>query len=727
MHDSKSQLENYNELKFSREQGFFDKSLGIRIFIGFIFTLALFAILHFREVRIDILELSSIAPSYIVAQVDIDFLDEEETIIQKQEAIHDIGKIYQVSDKEIHKRRNEFEKYLVSNQQWRDKAEQSTFNEMYKGVDTVEKTLLLLNFTDPRTLKKMREMSFPTTNYLIFTISDISEPHVLPKGVWDYVTKMAFSNEAFHQGTIDLIIDYFQSKEWLTEEDVSSQISLREQIQSEVQDVYTPISAGSRIIDQGEKVSSRHIAILHAMKEALSEKRNLWLPLTLSGSLILTLVLVGISAAYLYANYPYVLQSNRKLFLLVTVMILTFGIAKATEFIFLSSKSNLIEVIRYPLFVPFAAILLCSLMNSAVATFASGFLAIVLSVALSFDQQGFLIMNLSSAMVAVFSARSLRQRREIFVVCAKAWLTCIVVIVSIHLYQNTFWHDMFADSLSSVLFMLLTSVTVVGLLPLLESTFHVMTDVTLMEYMDPNHDLLRRLSIEAPGTYQHSVVVGNLAETAAQAVGANGLFCRVSTLYHDIGKMVTPQYFTENQQEGMNIHQLLTPQESAQVIIAHVSEGVAMARKAGLPEQFIDIIKEHHGTTLVYCFYQKQIEKMDGDPSRVEEKEFRYAGPKPRNKESAIIMIADTLEAASRSLDQVDEETIREMTIRLVKEKQDDGQFDECLLTCEELSIIKETLIKTLVAFGHSRVKYPKKRENKVEEEKVPVGVSNRS
>ena len=141
--------------------------------------------------------------------------------------------------------------------------------------------------------------------------------------------------------------------------------------------------------------------------------------------------------------------------------------------------------------------------------------------------------------------------------------------------------------------------------------------------------------------------------------------------------------------------------------MAHVSEGVAMARKAGLPEQFIDIIKEHHGTTLVYYFYRKQLEKMGGDKSLVDEKEFRYSGPKPRSKESAIIMIADSFEAASRSLDKVNEETLTELANRLIREKAEDGQFDHCLLTFEELAIVKATLVKTLVAFGHSRIKYP--------------------
>lgn len=319
-----------------------------------------------------------------------------------------------------------------------------------------------------------------------------------------------------------------------------------------------------------------------------------------------------------------------------------------------------------------------------------------------------MVLNLATALVAILSTKGLRQRREIFIVCGKAWLCSIIVIISMHLYQSTEWDGLLIDIFSAGGFMLLTAVLVVGLLPLLESSFRIMTDVTLMEYMDPNHDLLRRLSIEAPGTYQHSVVVGNLAEAAALSIGANGLFCRVATLYHDIGKMATPQYFSENQHgEGMNIHQLLTPQESAQVIIAHVSEGVAMARRSNLPEQFIDIIKEHHGTTLVYYFYCKLLEQLEGKEEEVNPDDFRYSGPEPRSKESAIIMIADSLESASRSLDEFNKESVLELTSRIIKEKAEEGQFDHTCLTLQELAIVKETLVKTLVAYGHSRVKYP--------------------
>ncbi len=707
MSDKASEIANYNELKFSREQGFFDKSLGIRLLIGAVFFICFFAFLHFREVRIEVLELNSIAPNYTVTQVDFDFYDEEATIILKQEAVKDIGKIYALSEKSVRQRRIEFENFLIYNQDWRKYSENSTFEEMYKGVDALEKILLQLRFTDSRTLQKMQEGGLSTDYYLAYTPEDLDHA-ILSTSVWEYVKEKALPANFISPVATNFLIDYFQGLPWKIQEDFPAYRSISKKIQSSVPDKYTHVSAGSRIIDQGEKVTTRHIAMLQAMKKALGESRNLWHPLPLLGSFIMTSILTGICIAYFRVNNPTILTSNRKLFLVVTIILITLGLTKATEFFLLNSKINLIEVVRYPLFVPFAAILLCSLMNSAVATFVSAFLTFVFTMTLAFDRQGFMILNLATALVAILSTHTLRKRKEVFVVCAKAWLCAVGLIFAIHFYQNTLWNfALFADIVCAGFFLLLSAVLVVGLLPLLESSFKIMTDITLMEYMDPNNDLLRRLTIEAPGTYQHSVVVGNLAEAAASAIGANGLFCRVSTLYHDVGKLATPQYFTENQQGGVNIHQLLTPQESAQVILAHVMEGVAMGRKAGLPEQFIDIIKEHHGTTPVYYFYRKQLEKVGGDKNLVNEKEFRYSGPKPRSKESAIIMIADTLEAASRSLDKVNEQTLTELANRLIREKAEDGQLDDCLLTFEELAIVIDTLVKTLVAFGHSRVKYP--------------------
>lgn len=709
MNDSSYQTKEGTKLRFSREQSFFDKSLGIRLIIGMIFTLSLFVILHFREVRVEVLELHSKADRYVVAQTDFDFYDEEATFILRQEAVRDISKIFLISDKEIGQRRADFENFLVTDETWREQLKESDFDDMYQAVDALEKTMLDLRFTNHRTLLKIGELDLSTEYYFTFSPINLEEPVLFPMSIWNAIGQLAFPVDQFNAETVQFVLNKFQVQPWTLSEDIPLERSVQRRIEAQVPDKLTHISAGKRIIDQGERVTTRHITILQAMKNALNEQRNLWHVETIAGSMVLAVLLTGICYTFFRVNFPAIIASNRKSFLIVTVFMITLSVAKGTEYFFLTSKGNLIEVVRYPLFVPFSAILLCCLLNQAVATFSCAFLTIILTMSLAFDRQGFMIMNLAAALVSILSARTLRQRKEIFIICGKGWLCCIGVIISLHLYQSTNGDGLLTDVLSAGGFMLLTAVLVVGLLPLMESGFHIMTDVTLMEYMDPNHELLRRLSIEAPGTYQHSVVVGNLAEAAALTIGANGLFCRVATLYHDVGKMVTPQYFTENQNGGMNIHQLLTPKESAQVIVAHVSEGVSMARKAGLPEQFIDIIKEHHGTTLAYYFYRKELERVGGDKSKMEEKNFRYFGPTPRSKESTIIMIADSMEAASRSLDEITYESLMDLTSRVVKDKAMEGQFDQSLLTFEEMAIVKETLAKTLVAFGHARVKYPKR------------------
>ncbi|MBI3900619.1 MAG: HDIG domain-containing protein, partial [Chlamydiia bacterium] len=438
--------------------------------------------------------------------------------------------------------------------------------------------------------------------------------------------------------------------------DQGVEFALRKLAQEAVSEQYATVRAGERLIDQGEKVRLRHIAMLQAMKEKISQKRNLLNLMTVAGSLLMTLLFTGMAAIFLKENHRETFYSNRKLSLLATICALSLVLAKVVELLLLKNTSHLIDSVQFPLLAPFAAILMASLMNTRLAAFVTIFLSVILAMTLAVDPIPFLVVNIITAMVAIMTGRTLHRRKDVFIVCGKAWIVSILVVLAFDLYEDrALTLALLSDLVSTFLFMILTAILVVGLIPLFESTFRIMTDITLIEFMDPSNELLRRLTIEAPGTYQHSMVVGHLAESAAGAIGANGLFCRVATQYHDIGKLVNPQYFTENQLGGIDMHQLLTPLESAQVIIAHVSEGVALARKMGLPEQFIDIIKEHHGTTQVYYFYHKQIELMGGEHSHIDDKDFRYSGPKPRSKESTIIMIADTLEAASRCLDYFNE------------------------------------------------------------------------
>lgn len=707
--DLSSKNEEIQEIAARGEPGFFDTHPGVRVLIGFFLTFCLFLFLHFQEVHVEIPELNSKASNYVVAQVDFEFPDDETTLLLKQEAARDIGKIYKVNPKEIEERREEFEKFLIGDQSWRKIAERSTFQEMYQAANMLENTLLKIRYTDARTIQKIKEMRLSEGDYQLFIPPDeLNQQVLLPDELWTYLRGEAFAKSSFQPGTVDFVIDYFKERGWLLEQDAGLQKNLQKLARSMVPQKFTRVHAGNSIIKQGEKVTSRHIAMLQAMKQTLGEQRNLWHPITLLGSFIIALLFTLVGALYVKSAHPELYGSNKQLFLLVTVVVLTLILAKIIEFLLL--KSNLSELVRFPVLAPFAAILLCSLFNPRVAIFASGFISIVLSMALAIDRNGYFLINFLASMVAVLNIRRLHKRKEVFLVCGKAWACCVALVIGIDLYTMGHWSlFIVADIISTFLFMSLIGILVMGFLPLLESAFHVMTDISLMEYMDPSNELLRRLSIEAPGTYQHSIVVGNLAEAAALAIGANGLFCRVSTQYHDIGKLIAPQYFTENQQGGVNMHQLLTPVESAQVIISHVSEGVSMARKAGLPEPFISIIKEHHGNTLVYYFYTKECEIHEGDKTQVDEKDFRYMGPKPRTRESAIIMIADSLEAASRSLDEFTPEAVTTLVESLIAEKTEDGQFDECQLTFEELGIVKKTLIKTLVAAGHSRIKYPGK------------------
>lgn len=685
---------------------------GWRLVIGLLSLFGLALFLHFREVRVDALELNATAGRYIVAQVDFEFPDYETTIVLKQQAMQDVGAIYHLNENEIRQARYALEEDLIHNKRWREVAPSSTFEAMYKAADELETILIEARFTDPRTLQKIKELQLSESTYYEFVRHGAATSFYLPAATWDRIAKLIAQTDAFHKDTISYVIGAFENREWTLEEDTALERLLRNQVARTIPERLTKVHAGTRIIDQGERVTSRHLTMMQAMKQAISESRRVWDPLTIISSLLLSAIFVVITALYFLVSQPTFIRSLRQLSLFVFIIFLTLLFAKGTECLLLMSTSGIIEGVRYPIVAPFATILICILLSPRIALFAATFLSIILSVSLAVDHGRFLILNLITSMVVIITTRSVIKRKEIFIVCLKSFVSSVVVLFAYMLGENALAsYSFLIDVTASFAFFMLTAIIVVGILPALESLFGILTDMSLMEYMDPSSELLRRFAQEVPGTYQHSIVLGNLAETCAQAIGARGLFCRVATLYHDIGKINNPQFYTENQQGSVNIHQLLTPLESAQVIISHVTDGEAIAKKHRLPSSFVDIIREHHGTTLVYYFYRKQLELKGGKKEEVDESQFRYPGPRPRTKESALIMICDTVEAASRSLEEMNEVTLTEMVNRLVGEKAEDGQFDNCQLTFEELSRVKKMLVKTLLLSHHVRVKYPKKEK----------------
>ncbi|MEZ0480509.1 HD family phosphohydrolase [Planococcus sp. SSTMD024] len=249
---------------------------------------------------------------------------------------------------------------------------------------------------------------------------------------------------------------------------------------------------------------------------------------------------------------------------------------------------------------------------------------------------------------------------------------------------------------------LLSGTLATGLLPLFETAFGILSTMKLLELSNPNHPLLKKILTETPGTYHHSVMVANLSDAACEAIGANGLLARVGCYYHDIGKTINPQYFIENQSHG-NLHDQLTPEQSRDIILAHAKDGAAILRKHRMPKELIDIAEQHHGTTLLKFFYYKAKQQNEELP----EQGYRYTGPKPQSREIAIIMVADSLEAAVRSMESPSTEKIRKMVDSITEDKLKDGQFDECDITLKELKRVKSVMCETLNGIFHSRIAYP--------------------
>jgi putative nucleotidyltransferase with HDIG domain len=254
----------------------------------------------------------------------------------------------------------------------------------------------------------------------------------------------------------------------------------------------------------------------------------------------------------------------------------------------------------------------------------------------------------------------------------------------------------------------ISAVLTIGILPFLETVFDISSSFRLMELTNPNQPLLKQLLVEAPGTYHHSVVVGNLAEAATEEIGGNSLLARVGAYYHDIGKLKRPYFFAENQEAYKNIHDDLEPSLSALVIASHVKEGVDLARKYRLPKPIIDIINQHHGTGIISYFYHRALQANNIDKSNeVDEESYRYSGPKPQSKEAGVILLADMLEAEARTLNNPTASRIKNLTQNVISRNLVNGQLDDCNLTLRELNKIKDIFSRILTGMFHNRVEYP--------------------
>lgn len=320
---------------------------------------------------------------------------------------------------------------------------------------------------------------------------------------------------------------------------------------------------------------------------------------------------------------------------------------------------------------------------------------------------------LSSLSVSIF-LREKNRRTMILQAGILVSILNVVVLAALLLRNGNFSPlEIGTQLLMASLSGIISSVLAMGILPYLESGLGIVSSMKLMELSSPNHPLLRRILLEAPGTYHHSVMVANLSEAACEAVGANGVLARVGAYYHDVGKTVQPQFFIENQMGIENPHDKLDPVTSKDIIIAHVTDGVKMLEEYHIPQEIIDIAGQHHGTTLLKYFYYKAIKE---DKEKYTEEMFRYPGSKATSKESAIVGIADSVEAAVRSMNHPTPDQINNLVQSIIKDRLQDGQFSECDLTFKELQIVGKTLCETLNGIFHSRITYPEPPEEKEKE-----------
>ncbi len=491
----------------------------------------------------------------------------------------------------------------------------------------------------------------------------------------------------------------------------------REKARAEVLPVVISVKKGQVIIPDGSVVQPIHKTLLNEI-ESLRSDRNRKLV-----SLVTAIMFVVMSLVFFSYLRRFTLNrvsvSTKDLAIMGAVTVIVAIVAKFFIFLtnsaFTSQFGTMIPEQAFMYAAPVAAgpmLVGLLIVSGEVVWVFSLFLAVVLGVMVDF-KFSYVLVSVIGGLAAARGVFKFKRRNDLYWAGVRtgAVNALMVLLVTTMLARNEegflqllLW-SVPAGFLSGIFSSFLAS----ALIPILETVFNATTDVRLMELANLNHPLLKEMIVKAPGTYHHSLVVGSMVESASEEIGANPLLAKVMSYYHDIGKTEHSQYFIENQKAGMNPHDHLSPNMSKTILIAHVKDGVELGLQHKLGKPIIDGIVQHHGTTLIQFFYNRAIENQDETIDEVQEEDFRYPGPKPQFREAALIMLADSIEAASRSLDEPTPMRLQNIVKNIIQRKFMDGQLDECNLTLKDLSIIEEAFIRVLLGIYHQRIDYPKR------------------
>ncbi len=433
----------------------------------------------------------------------------------------------------------------------------------------------------------------------------------------------------------------------------------------------------------------------------------------LAGLSVFALVIIYIISRFIRYYSPSCFRTNFDLLLGASIFILSLILLKALAVFIIHDTSSLQEQRAiYLYYIPLFPCAMSAILYGVLMNVVSGYIFIIVlclcqTILYGGDFVIFLI-GITSVTAGIMSSHNARRRTHLIRSGLLIGFIQAIAIASYSIANGFQWQIIVSHAGTGIINGSLGAFFTAGILPIFEYLFKVPTDIRLLELSDLNHPLLKKLVMDAPGTYHHSLIVGNLAESAAEVVGAKPLLARVGAYFHDIGKLKKPEYFSENEWRGKSRHDDLIPSMSSLIIISHVKDGVDLARKYRLNKNIVDIIEQHHGTGLVYFFYKRAEQAQQESDIKITEEEYRYPGPAPQSKEAAIILLADAVEAASRALENPTPSRIRNLVSNIINNRFLDSQLDDCQLTITDLAKIKDCFTYILTGIFHTRPKYPK-------------------
>jgi putative nucleotidyltransferase with HDIG domain len=476
------------------------------------------------------------------------------------------------------------------------------------------------------------------------------------------------------------------------------------------------VNENERIIAKHDRITKETILKIESYKEAKGELiGNTDLVLQGLGKFIHIALILSLLVTYLFLFRKKIFYSNRKLLIFVIIILFV------TFITFLINQVKVQAPLQYLIFIPAASMILTIMFDSRVGFYTTVILSLITG-AIRGNDYTFMAMNLIAGGIAVYSVRDIKNRSQIFRSFLFIMLGYVLAIFAFGMERFAQLNTLLVESAFATSNALISPVLTYGLLIFFERLFNITTDLTLLELSNFDGPLLKELARKAPGTFNHSMTMGTIAEAAAEKIGANPLLARIGAYYHDIGKTISPQNFVENQLNNQNVHENLTPEESVSLISQHVKEGISLAKEHDLPQEIIDFIPMHHGRMVMSYFYDRA-KKIYGD-EKVNINDYRYPGPKPKTKETAIVMLADGCESAVRSIEEPNPEKVENVIDNIFQSRIDDNQLDEAPVTFRDITLMKEEFLKILLGQHHKRIKYPRQEEAEkgIDDEKKSVG-----